>query len=140
MPNSDMENEDIFSQIYKFEREYSNVHAFKSLGMVRYLSTLKYVDMVVGNSSSGIIEVPSFKIPTINIGNRQKGRVQASSVINCKPMKNEILNAILTGSKLDCQNVNNPYEKDGTLENIIHILKTFNIKNVINKNFYDLKV
>ena len=140
MPNSDMENEDIISQISGFEKEYSNVHTFKSLGMVRYLSALKYVDMVVGNSSSGIVEVPSFKIPTINIGDRQQGRIQANSIINCKPLKEDILKAIKKGYLLDCSNSKNPYEKDGTLENIIHILKTCDIENIINKKFYDLKV
>lgn len=62
--------------------------------MQRYMSMLASADFVIGNSSSGIIEVPSFKIPTINIGDRQKGRIQASSVINCEPNKNDILEAI----------------------------------------------
>ena len=67
---------------------------FISLGQLKYLSSLQYVDAVVGNSSSGIIEAPSFKIGTINIGDRQKGRIQASSIINCEPKKKSILKAL----------------------------------------------
>ena len=138
MPNSDAESDEIFQQIYEFEKNSSNVYTYKSLGMVRYLSALKYVDMVVGNSSSGIGEVPSFKIPTINIGNRQQGRIQADSIINCKPIKDDILKAIELGYKKDCSKVKNPDEKEDTLENIIHILKTFNLDNILNKKFYDI--
>ena len=86
-PNSDEGNEDIFELIKEFESTHSNVKAFKSLGLKRYLSAMQFVDAVVGNSSSGIYEVPSFGIPTINIGNRQKGRIQAESIINCKEFR-----------------------------------------------------
>ena len=85
-PNSDKGNEELFELINDFVQTHINTKFIKSLGMVRYLSAIQYVDAVVGNSSSGIIEVPSFKKPTVNIGSRQKGRIQAKSIINCEPL------------------------------------------------------
>ena len=140
MPNSDSESDDIFEKIYEFEKENSNVYTYKSLGMKRYLSTLKYVDMVVGNSSSGIVEVPSFKIPTINIGDRQKGRIQANSIINCEPKKDDILNAIKKGYELDCSSAINPYEGKDSADEIIKILKNYNLDNILKKEFYNINV
>ena len=137
MPNSDSGNDEIFSQIEQFQKKNNNVKTFTSLGVVRYLSTLQYIDMVIGNSSSGILEVPSFKIPTINIGNRQKGRIQAKSIINCTAQKDEILEAIKKGYELDCTNIFNPYEKENTLENIINILKSMPKISPV-KEFYDI--
>lgn len=138
MPNSDSESEEIFEQIYNFEKTNKYVHTFKSLGMKRYLSALQFVDMVVGNSSSGIIEVPSFKIPTINIGSRQKGRIQAGSIINCSPNKADILNAIKNGYSINCSNVKNPYEGTNTANEIVHILKTYNLNDILKKEFFDI--
>ena len=137
-PNADPGNDEIFELIQKFKLLNKNIYVYKSLGMQRYLSCLKYVDMVVGNSSSGIIEVPSFKIPTINIGNRQKGRIQAESIINCIPEKNNILSAIDIAYKKDFSNTINPYEKEDTLENLLKILKNYDLNNIIKKNFCDL--
>ena len=137
-PNADPGNDEIFELIQKFKLLNKNIYVYKSLGMRRYLSCLKYVDMVVGNSSSGIIEVPSFKIPTINIGNRQKGRILAESIINCIPEKNNILSAIDIAYKKDFSNTINPYEKEDTLENLLKILKNYDLNNIIKKNFYDL--
>ena len=138
-PNSDEGNEIIFEMIEKFVKTHTNAKSFKSLGAKRYLSALKFVDMVIGNSSSGIIEVPSFRIPTINIGNRQKGRIQANSIINCKPEKKDIANAIKKGYKLNCENIVNPYEKEDTAENIVKILKTYNLNGILFKEFYNIK-
>lgn len=137
-PNSDEGSDVIFKMIKEFEQIHPNVKSFVSLGMLRYYSAMKYVDMVVGNSSSGIYEAPSFKIPTINIGNRQKGRLQSASVINCKPEKRDILQAITLGYNKDCSNTINIYEKDNTCENIIRILKEYDLKNILKKEFYDL--
>ena len=137
-PNSDEGNEEIFELIKEYENKHSNVKVYKSLGMKRYLSAMQFVDMVVGNSSSGIYEVPSFKIPTINIGNRQKGRLQASSIINCKPQKNEILEAINNAYNFDCSNVINPYEGIEPSEKIVEILKNFDLNGIIKKEFYDI--
>lgn len=137
-PNSDKGNEELFKLIDKFIQEHSNAKYIKSLGMVRYLSSIRYVDAVVGNSSSGIVEVPSFKKPTVNIGNRQKGRIQAKSVINCKPEKTDILNAVKKVYEQDFSDTLNPYEKDKTAENILEIIKSFELNCIIKKEFYDL--
>jgi len=137
-PNSDEGNEKLFSLIDEFIANHTNAKYIKSLGMVRYLSTIQFVDAVVGNSSSGILEVPSFKKATINIGNRQKGRIQAQSVINCNPAKEEILLAINNAYKIDFSNIINPYEKDNTAKNILEILKTFDLNNILKKGFYDI--
>ena len=94
-PNADTDGRIIFSMIDEYVTSHSDKSvAFISLGHLRYLSLLQYVDMVVGNSSSGLIEVPSFKIPTINIGDRQKGRLKSKTVIDCEPTKDSILKAI----------------------------------------------
>lgn len=118
--------------------------AFTSLGMVRYLSALQYCDMVVGNSSSGIIEVPSFHIPTVNIGNRQKGRVRGRSVVDCGCTPKEIMGAIRTAQMMIedniLQNEKNPYEGKNTSENIINIIKKHLETGIdIKKCFYDIK-
>ena len=86
--NSDLNGKIINQMIDDYTNRNSKKSiGFISLGQLKYLSSLQYVDAVVGNSSSGIIEAPSFKIGTINIGDRQRGRLQASSVINCEPKK-----------------------------------------------------
>jgi len=118
--------------------------AVASMGQLRYLSTMQFVDAVVGNSSSGIIEVPSFKIGTINIGNRQKGRIQARSVINCKPLKDDIRGAIRKLYSKEFQsllnNIVNPYGDGRTARRIKNILKDYNIDSILKKRFYDLGV
>lgn len=137
-PNSDEGNEYIFELIEKFKKNHSNTYVYKSLGLKRYLSCMQFVDMVVGNSSSGIYEVPLFKIPTINIGNRQKGRIQAESIINCLPEKEDILRAIKKGYELDCSNVVSPYYKKNTVQNIVNVLKTYDLDGIIKKEFYNI--
>lgn len=92
--NSDAYGRVINSMIDGYVKENDNAIAFESLGMLRYLSAVKYAQMVIGNSSSGVIEVPTFKIPTINIGDRQKGRLQGDTVINCIPNENDIVVSI----------------------------------------------
>ncbi len=142
MPNADEGNEVIFETVNDFIEKNTNAKAYKSLGMVRYLSTLQYIDAVIGNSSSGILEAPSFKIPTINIGNRQKGRIQADSIINCEPTKVGILEAInnmdLFAFKEKLLHTKNPYEKENTADNILEIIKKTDFKNIVNKSFYNI--
>ncbi len=117
---------------------------FTSLGQVRYLSALQFVDAVLGNSSSGLTEVPSFKIGTINIGDRQKGRIKAKSVIDCKPELNSIKNAfnILYSKKFqtELKSVVNPYGDECSSAKIVSVLKKIDLKNVLKKTFYDVKV
>jgi UDP-N-acetylglucosamine 2-epimerase (non-hydrolysing)/GDP/UDP-N,N'-diacetylbacillosamine 2-epimerase (hydrolysing) len=143
LPNSDTGGRIIMRLI----REYVNKNkeraiAFESLGKTRYLSALRYVKAVLGNSSSGIIEVPSFGIPTLDIGDRQKGRIAAESVTHCGTTQEEIkkgLCKILSKEMLTlAAQVNNPYEKSGTTEAIIRILKNTPLENLIRKTFCDI--
>lgn len=120
---------------------------YESLGQLKYLSCMSYVDGIVGNSSSGIIEAPSFKIGTVNIGDRQKGRIKARSVIDCKPEEKEIVDAIK--KILDVKfrksliNLKNPYDLgDGNLasKKISEVLLNFKLDDLIKKEFYNLKI
>ncbi|MBC3888243.1 UDP-N-acetylglucosamine 2-epimerase (hydrolyzing) [Acetobacterium paludosum] len=144
--NADANGRVINQLIDSYVNEHDNAIVFESLGMIRYLSALKYGTMVIGNSSSGLIEAPSFGIPTINIGDRQKGRLQADSVINCDPKSVEIEKAIdvaLTEEfKNKAKNVINPYGDGNTSDKIIDNLRELilNDKIDLKKKFYDLKV
>lgn len=119
------------------------IRFFSSLGQLRYFSALQFVDFVVGNSSSGIIEAPSFGIPVINIGDRQKGRVQAQNIINCAPLKKQMKLAcelaLSSRMKEQAAIVNNPYEKANTVECIVSTLAGHGIINR-KKDFFDLNL
>lgn len=116
--------------------------AFSSLGMLRYFSALTYLDAVVGNSSSGIIEAPSFKIATINIGDRQKGRLQAQSVINSSCNYADIKTAIDRGLSKEFRdslvNMDNPYEGVDTSDNIVREIARIDLNNILKKKFWDI--
>lgn len=143
MPNSDTNGRIIMQEIERYvEKNKERALAFKSLGLKRYLSALQYVSAVVGNSSSGIIEVPSFGIPTLNIGDRQKGRIAADSVVHCGATLAEInqgmqvaLSALQIQVSLRCIN---PYEKKDTTDNILRIIKDYPINSLIQKSFYNI--
>ncbi len=141
LPNADMDNQKIRYEWEKFEKKRKYTYLFKSLGQLRYFSLLRQVDGVVGNSSSGLLEVPYFKKGTINIGDRQKGRLKANSIINCEPNQREITSAIKQlyseefRSKL--KKVKSPYGEPGASQKIYKIIKKLDLKN-IQKNFYDL--
>lgn len=142
LPNSDTDGRVIMSQIKQFVGIYPDrAIAFTSLGKVRYLSILQYVSAVVGNSSSGIIEVPSFGIPTLNIGERQKGRIAADSVFNCGTTTEEIINGLNRIFSEDMLRIsrlkNSPYDKSGTVNAICKTLKTYPLKSLIHKSFYN---
>lgn len=117
--------------------------AFTSLGQLRYLSALQYVDAVVGNSSSGLIEAPSFKIGTVNIGDRQKGRIKAESVIDCPPEKNAIAEALLRLYSPDFRktlnSVINPYGKGGSSKKIARVLHSHSLTQLLKKQFFDMR-
>jgi GDP/UDP-N,N'-diacetylbacillosamine 2-epimerase (hydrolysing) len=116
--------------------------SFVSLGQLKYLSAIKYCKVVIGNSSSGLIEVPSFKKATINIGDRQKGRVQAKSVISCKPEMKAIVESIQTALsdefQLQLQNVENPYGEGNSSYKIVEAIQNASIQNILKKEFYNL--
>tara|TARA_Y100000816_G_C26103716_1_gene585729 strand:+ start:2059 stop:3219 length:1161 start_codon:yes stop_codon:yes gene_type:complete len=143
MPNADTNNKIIFNLINIFCKKNKNSFVFKSLGQLRYYSMLQYVDIVIGNSSSGLLEVPSFRIGTINIGDRQKGRIQSKSVINCEPNKISITKALKTAySKKFLDKLKksiNPYGPKGAAEKIIKILESID-KVKIKKHFYDISI
>ena len=143
MPNSDTDGRIIMKMIKEYvAKNPERTVWFDSLGCYRYLSVLQYIGGVVGNSSSGIIEVPSFHIPTINIGDRQKGRVAAASVLNSKPTQQDIqqrLAAILAPGYLDSLvSVTNPYDMPDTAKNILDTLKHQPIVSI--KSFYNLSI
>ncbi|MBL1241824.1 MAG: UDP-N-acetylglucosamine 2-epimerase (hydrolyzing) [OCS116 cluster bacterium] len=115
---------------------------FTSLGQSRYLSALQYMDACVGNSSSGLIEAPSFHIGSINIGDRQKGRLKAASIIDCAPEKASVLAAFTTlysdEFKAQLPALENPYGDGGASEKIIKILAAQDLSNILKKTFYNL--
>lgn len=121
--NADAEGRQLNLMIKKFVETHPNAVYYQSLGQVLYLSVVSQVDMVVGNSSSGLYEVPSFKIPTVNIGDRQKGRLQAKSVLNCPPVAREIEETIKYAFNIDCSQVENPYGDGNSSRRIVKVLK-----------------
>ena len=116
--------------------------AFISLGQLRYLTALKYMDAVLGNSSSGLTEAPSFGIPTINIGDRQNGRIKAESIIDCDPDTSSISNALEKAFskefKILASRVINPYGVGGASEKIVKQLKEIDLQDILKKSFYDI--
>lgn len=126
------------------EQHPNKIKFVKSLGQLRYLSCLKYASLVIGNSSSGIIETASFKIPTINIGDRQKGRLAPENVIHCKCIRKEIEFAVQKGLgnsfKESIDNCKNPYG-DGTaavrIRNILNEMD-WDDSSIVKKEFWDL--
>lgn len=143
--NADAGGNQINEMIQTFIESHANCYYFKSLGIRRYLSLLRKSEMIIGNSSSGIVEAPSFGIPTVNIGDRQKGRLQATSILNCKPIKEDIINtieiALSTEFKDLSKQTENPYGNGNTSEGIVKEIKKFlQSEESVVKIFYDLKV
>lgn len=143
MPNSDTGRDVIAEAIGQYVKKHQDkAKAFASLGLKRYLSTLHFVKAAVGNSSSGIIEVPSFGIPTLNIGDRQKGRLASKSVINCGTSKEEIIKGLRLclsdEMQLAAKTFANPYAKEGTARLIYQELKNVELEDLNLKTFYDL--
>jgi len=143
MPNADTESRVLFGMIEEFVKENSErAKAFTSLGQLRYLSCLKYVDAVVGNSSSGLAEAPSFQIGTVNIGDRQRGRLKAASVIDCEPDHDSIRHALEKLYSSSFQNllvsVRNPYGEGGASKAIVKNLEASVYDRFLKKRFYDL--
>ena len=134
--NADDNGRLINSKIENFCKQNQNKYKIvKSLGQLRYLSAMKYVDLLVGNTSSGIIEAASFKKPVVNIGNRQKGRLQSDNIINCEI--GTLADAINKAMSLDCNNIINVYGDGNSSSKIISVLERIELN--INKTFIDLK-
>ena len=142
MPNADTDGRELIGMAEEFVATHPHACAFTSLGQLRYLSAIAHVDGVVGNSSSGLAEVPSFKKGTVNIGDRQRGRLMAESVINCEPERESILYAINRLYAPDfnqrVQQVKNPYGEGGASERVFHAIKHYPLEECIKKNFYDV--
>ena len=144
MPNADTDGRIIFQMIEDFVNNHPHAKSFTSLGQLRYLSCIKHVDGVIGNSSSGLAEVPTFKKGTINIGDRQQGRIKAESVIDCKPTTKSISDAIkkLYSSEFQqkLKTVKNPYGSGGASAAIVKTLENISLKTILKKKFYNMVI
>ncbi len=139
LPNADTDGRVIIRMIEDYVLVRPQAKSYPSLGQVRYLSAVAQMDTVVGNSSSGLYEVPSFKKPTVNIGDRQKGRIQASSVINCRPEAADILRAINEAFVKDCSSAVNPYGDGDSAGRIVTALKAVpDYRRLLKKHFYEM--
>jgi GDP/UDP-N,N'-diacetylbacillosamine 2-epimerase (hydrolysing) len=142
MPNADNDGRALMKMVQQFVALHPNARAYTSLGQLRYLSCIAQVDGVIGNSSSGLTEVPTFKKGTINIGDRQRGRLQAASVINCEPTRKSIQDAMKMLYAEDFQatlkQVQNPYGDGGASEQVVQIIKYCALAGITKKSFYDL--
>jgi GDP/UDP-N,N'-diacetylbacillosamine 2-epimerase (hydrolysing) len=142
LPNADTEGRALIQLINGFVSHNHNSCAHISLGQLRYFSCMAHVDGVVGNSSSGLLEAPSFKKGVINIGDRQRGRIQAKSIINCEPNRESIRAAITklysSNFQKSLQGVVNPYGSGGASSKILSIVKGISLEGLIKKQFHDI--
>ena len=141
LPNADNGGQEITAQIDNFVARNRRAKAYAALGQQRYFSCLAHCDMVVGNSSSGLTEAPSFKKPTVNIGDRQRGRLKATSVIDCEPTTASISAALDRACSVDfIQSVGaaiNPYGQGGAADKVLATLKAHPLGSLIPKVFFD---
>jgi GDP/UDP-N,N'-diacetylbacillosamine 2-epimerase (hydrolysing) len=142
LPNADTNGRALCDMIKRYVAHRPNARAYVSLGQLRYLSCLRHVDAIVGNSSSGLLEAPSFRIGTVNIGDRQRGRLRADSVVDCAPERvaieaalGRVLSAGFRGT-LEC--VRNPYGESGASARIVSILRRLPLDGIVKKRFHDL--
>lgn len=143
MPNSDSDSRVITEKIKGFVNKFPDDSiAFFSLGKKRYYSTLKYCEAVIGNSSSGIYEAPSFHVPTLNIGDRQKGRFRGESVVDVDATLTDIqkgLKKVLSDEFREfVRTVPSPFDKPGTLDNIFNVIVSYPLNGIIEKKFYNM--
>lgn len=143
-PNADTHGRALIPLLQEFESELrGRVLLSQSLGQLRYLSAIKYCDLVIGNSSSGLIEAPTFKVPTVNIGDRQKGRIAGDTVISCDGKSDSIQNAIneaLSNSfKEKCCSSINLYGEGDSSNKILNVILNENLDVLVFKSFFDIK-
>jgi UDP-N-acetylglucosamine 2-epimerase (non-hydrolysing)/GDP/UDP-N,N'-diacetylbacillosamine 2-epimerase (hydrolysing) len=140
LPNADAGNQDIAALIAQYVAAHPNAYAFASLGQQRYLSLMAHADAVVGNSSSGLYEAPSLKVPTVNIGDRQKGRLAASSVVQCAPVAGDIAASIYRAFALDCSATVNPYgDGDSARRIVAQLAAVADPRALLRKRFFDVR-
>jgi len=141
MPNADTDGRVLMKMVKEFAEQFPNVRAYTSLGQLLYFSCIAHVDGVVGNSSSGLLEVPSFRKGTVNIGDRQRGRLRAESVIDCEPTCRSISAALQKLYSSDFQTtlavVRNPYGEGGASKKVVEVIKNQTLDGLIKKVFYD---
>jgi GDP/UDP-N,N'-diacetylbacillosamine 2-epimerase (hydrolysing) len=142
LPNADTGGREVIRIIEEFVADHTNARAYASLGQRRYFSCLSQVDGVVGNSSSGLIEAPSFGTGAVNIGDRQAGRLRGASVIDCAPQQEAIEAALAKLLSSEFRNmlksVQNPYDQGAAAEAIVRVLRTHSLEGIVKKRFYDL--
>jgi GDP/UDP-N,N'-diacetylbacillosamine 2-epimerase (hydrolysing) len=142
LPNADTNGRKLIQMIEHFVTQHPNARAYTSLGQLRYLSCISHVDGVIGNSSSGLLEAPSFKKGTINIGDRQRGRLQSESVIDCDPIEKNIKAALdklyNENFRLSLKKVCNPYGEGGASDKVVEVIKNYSINNMVKKSFHDI--
>lgn len=143
LPNSDTDGRVIISLINNFVSLHPNKSlAITSLGKERYCAALKHASAVIGNSSSGLVEAPSFHIPTLNIGNRQKGRTRGDSVVDCEASYESVSKSLhyALSSEMKCKvkNASNPYFKPGTLNAIFEVVAQYPLNTLVYKSFYNI--
>ena len=140
--NSDTHGRIINNLIDNFISQNKNAFAFKSMGQLRYISLLKYTSVVIGNSSSGVIETPYFKVPTVNIGDREEGRIKTKNIIDCKPLEKQITisiqKALSDKFKDSLKEMKNPLYQNNTSKKILKILKTLPNDKSTKKDFFDI--
>ena len=140
MPNADTEGRGIIALINEYVAATPNAACFTSLGSLRYLSLMQYVDGVVGNSSSGLIEAPSMQKPTVNIGSRQSGRLRSDSVIDCNPTADSIIQAISklysTEDQQPLRDFLSPYGEPGASKALVTVLETTSLDGILMKRFH----
>jgi GDP/UDP-N,N'-diacetylbacillosamine 2-epimerase (hydrolysing) len=141
LPNADAGGREMISMLQDFGSKHANARVYPSLGQLRYLSCMALCDGVVGNSSSGLLEAPTLKKGTVNIGDRQRGRLQAASIINCRPVRQEIRAAITRlytpAFQASLPDVGNPYGDGGATALVLALIKEIKLEGLIQKRFYD---
>jgi GDP/UDP-N,N'-diacetylbacillosamine 2-epimerase (hydrolysing) len=141
MPNADSGGLAISQMVTRFVADHFNARVYTSLGQLQYLSCVQHVDGVVGNSSSGLTEAPSFKRGTVNIGSRQSGRLKAASVIDCPPERKAISEALRrlysAPFQASLKSVQNPYGEGGASEKIVRVLRDVELDCLLRKSFRD---
>ena len=141
--NADSDGQIINLKIDALAKSASNrILAVHSLGLRRYLSAMQLADAVIGNSSSGVLEAPVFRVPTVNIGDRQKGRIRVASVIDCAPERNAIKKAIQMALNKDFRSglhdMRHPCEQPGTAANITGVIGSIELDGLMKKSFYNI--
>lgn len=143
LSNADVGGREINERLRWWASQYpERLYVFASLGQLRYLSAMQHCLAVVGNSSSGIVEAPSMQKPTVNIGLRQEGRIQADSIVNCEPEFESIqqsIQQVTSDSFINMlSSIKNPYGEGNTAPQIMEILANVDWNNLIKKKFYDI--